>query len=526
LRLAGCWVLGVGCWGLQSRRAVVREEARPIDIRQPAEPVPTPDPRPPTPAKLDRALLGLLLLFVAVAPLVTHRIYASDEIQYFAYTRSLFFDGDLDFNNEYLYFCNLDAVKFADFCRDLYGKREPETGLPINVAPIGTGLFWMPFFALAHLFVLGVNALGAHLPADGYSQPYIFAITLGSYIYGCAGLLLCYLLSRRYFGQGLAALAVVVMWLATPVIFYTVIAPPWSHATSLFTVTLFLWLWNRTRRPEGRTLKEWALLGASAGLMMLVREQDALFMVVPAIEAFAWGLGVRGWGLGSLRGKGPTPTPRPPTPNPLRWILGLATMALVAAIVFVPQLIAYRVITGHFGPSRVVASKFTWTSPNFLNVLLNPEHGLLPWTPVLALGLAGLALLWRRDRLLTTALLAAFLLQVYVAGSFLTWQSASSFGQRRFINSTSIFVLGFAALAAWVLANGWPRWLLLGLAGLFIAWNAGLLMQYALWCSPQRQGLDWATVLRGQLEMPFRAAGLLWDYLTNREVFYRRTRSC
>src|SRR5437867_3350791 len=72
----------------------------------------------------DRPLLALLILFVALAPLVTHRIYASDEIEYFAYTHSLFFDHDLDFSNEYLYFCNADRVKFADFCRDLYGKRE------------------------------------------------------------------------------------------------------------------------------------------------------------------------------------------------------------------------------------------------------------------------------------------------------------------------------------------------------------------------------------------------------------------
>src|SRR5207248_6087563 len=54
---------------------------------------------------LDRGLVALLFLFAAFFPLVTHRIYASDEIQYFAYTHSLFFDRDLDFSNQYLYFC-------------------------------------------------------------------------------------------------------------------------------------------------------------------------------------------------------------------------------------------------------------------------------------------------------------------------------------------------------------------------------------------------------------------------------------
>src|SRR5687767_6408313 len=98
----------------------------------------------------DQGLVALLALFVVMAPLVTHRIYASDEIQYFAYTHSLFFDRDLDFGNQYLHFYESDKVKFQAIYDDLYLKREPLTDLPLNVAPIGTGLFWLPAFALAH----------------------------------------------------------------------------------------------------------------------------------------------------------------------------------------------------------------------------------------------------------------------------------------------------------------------------------------------------------------------------------------
>ncbi len=449
-----------------------------------------------------------------VAPLVTSRIYASDEIQYFAYTHSIFFDGDLDFSNQYLHFYESDKVKFERIYEDLYKKREPLTNLPLNVAPIGTGLLWLPSFGLAHVFVLVANALGASIPANGYSQPYIVAICLTSYALGCIGLLLSYSLARRYFDPWVAALSVVTMWLATPLIFYTVVAPPWSHATSLFAVTLFLWYWDRTRSAANRTMRQWVFLGACAGLMMLVREQDALFILVPIIEAAA-----RLWTAFRERDAAVRQVV-------FSWMSGLFLMGVTAGLIFVPQLIAYRIITGAFGPSKVVLGKFTWTSPNFLNVLFAPDHGLIPWTPVVLLAAIGLVLLWRRDKLLTTALAAAMLVQVYVAGSFLTWQSAGSFGQRRFINSTSIFVLGACALVAFVLAHGMPRWVPVVVALIFVAWNGGLLMQYALWCSPQRQGLDWATVLRGQLEMPVRASQLLWDYVTDRSKFYRSTRQC
>jgi hypothetical protein len=79
---------------------------------------------------------------------------------------------------------------------------------------------------------------------------------------------------------------------------------------------------------------------------------------------------------------------------------------------------------------------------------------------------------------------------------------------------------------AWALANGAPRWLVGGAAALFVAWNVGLLMQYALWCSPQRQGLDWSVVLRGQLEIPFKAFGLIRDFVFDRAKFYRSTPKC
>jgi hypothetical protein len=458
----------------------------------------------------DPALLALLALFLLFAPLVTQRIYASDEIQYFAYTHSLFFDGDLDFGNEYLHFYESDRVKFLDIYEDLYLKREPDTNLPINVAPIGTGLFWMPSYALAHVFTLGANALGADIPADGYSRPYIAAICLTSYALGCLGLFLSYLLTRRYFGRRVSAVAVATLWLATPLLFYTVVAPPWSHATSFFAVTLFLFYWDRTRTEQGRNLPEWAALGALGGLMVLVREQDALFMAVPFVEALfiLFRRGADSPFVARLRGVLP----------------GLVLMGLAAAVVFIPQLIAYRVITGRFGPSRVVSGKFNLLSPNAHNVLFSPEHGLIVWTPIVVLCLAGLALLWRRERVVAAALGLAFVLQVFIAGSFLTWQSAGSFGQRRFINCTAIFILGLAALLMWLIERGAPRWALGAMAGLFVAWNMGLIVQYALWCSSQRQGLDWSVVPRGQIELIWKLPSLAWDYLTDRESFYRRTR--
>src|SRR5262245_64867085 len=60
------------------------------------------------------------------------------------------------------------------------------------------------------------------------------------------------------------------------------IAPPFSHATSAFTVSLFVWTWLRVR--QAWTPRAMVVLGATGALMAMVREQDVFFVVGPAID--------------------------------------------------------------------------------------------------------------------------------------------------------------------------------------------------------------------------------------------------
>jgi hypothetical protein len=451
-------------------------------------------------------LLVLLALLLLTAPVIQRRIYASDEIKYLAYTQSLVFDQDLDFTNQYQGWFDRDPRKYA-FIPDLL-KTEPLTGRPINEAPIGTGLLWLPFFLIGHGVALAARALGATIAADGYSAPYVWAVCYASFLYGWAGLLLIYRLLRKWAAPFSAALAVITARLATSAFHYMVAAPPWSHAASLFAVALFVTVWYETRGVRERTPWQWLLLGATAGLMMLIREQDALFLSIPAVETALWGLGGGGWGLetwdqgsgssggvssdslsrrkrvgvradlgGPTAGTGAGPMTRRERVAVLpRLALGWGLMLGAAGMVFGLQLLAYHAINGTWGPSKTVASKLTWWSPHFFEVLLSPQYGLLTWAPVIALALIGLVLLGRRDRTLALAFGVAVLAQVFIAGAFLTWKGASSFGQRRFINATVIIAFGLAALAEALRTRGVPRWSLAGVAVLFIAWKLGLVV--------------------------------------------------
>ena len=100
----------------------------------------------------------LVLTFVLFLPLLDPRIYAVDSVEYYAYLPSLLFDGDLDFTNEYT---RLDTMyPRAGIATGLLNRRDPLSGLPINVAPIGTAILWAPFFLLTHAGVLGRTSVG------------------------------------------------------------------------------------------------------------------------------------------------------------------------------------------------------------------------------------------------------------------------------------------------------------------------------------------------------------------------------
>jgi hypothetical protein len=444
---------------------------------------------------------GLVVLFLLSLPLVTPRLRGADEIEYFAYLPSLVFDADLDFGNEYRYFHDRDPQGLAGFRETFLERREPLTGRPINFAPLGSALLWSPFYLSAHAGVLAARAAGSTLPADGLSWPYEAAACYASAVYGLLGLLLTHAALRRFgnFAETAATLSVAGLWLGTPLLYYMTIAPGFSHATSLFAVALVVWLSLRLQRGAPGHLAEWAAAGASAGLAALVREQDGLFITIPAAFLALQTLQRRDWRRGLARA------------------VALAGAAFVA---FAPQLAAYHAVNGTFGPSRLVARKMSYTSPHFLEVLADPGHGLFVWSPLLLLATLGLAARLVRRETTAIVLALALLLQVWINGSIESWTQAGAFGSRRFVAATPVFAWGLAASVAALLGR-LRRPGVAALLSLFVWWNVSLMVQFGLRLM-DRQRLEWPRVAVNQfLEVPQHLGRATWLFLTDRERLVR-----
>jgi len=443
-----------------------------------------------------------LALFLLLLPFVGARLRGADEIEYFAYLRSLSFDHDLDFTNEYTYFSERDPQGLLAFRQTFLERREDRTGRPINFAPLGTAVLWSPFYGSAHLGVLAARASGAQVAADGYSAPYLWAIGTASLFWGCLGLALVQraLVSEFGIDKLTSGLTVVAIGLGTPALYYLTVAPGFSHACSLFVVAGLLSLWLHVRRDEPGRLLHWAALGFLGGLCALVREQDGFFLAVPAFDL----------ALRAVRRRRLAP----------EFGRGVLLVAL-AALAFAPQLLAYRALNGSFGPSPLVQRKMNWASPHFFEVLFDPAHGLFFWSPLLLLASLGLVWsCWRRKDERTALLALGLLLQVFLNGAVESWSLAGAFGSRRFVGATFVFACGLAPVLG---AFRGVRARVL-LAVLAVWWNVSLMVQFGLKLM-DRQGLDWPRVAQNQFQaVPARLARTAWLYLTDRERLVQETR--
>ena len=485
-----------------------------------------------------RELLVLVSAFVLSLPAVTPRIYASDEIQYFSYLRSLWFDHDVSFENEYQYFFDQNIGRGEGF-HATFLEQSTDAGRRPSFATIGSAILWSPFYAAADLLTRITG--GA---ADGFSRPYVSAVAYGSAFYGFVAILLSIAAARRIAGPGL--LAGIVIWLGTPLLFYMYVSPPYSHACSAFAVALFVTIWLRVR-------KRWSVggaiaLGLSAALMAMVREQDVFLALGPALD-FAWTL-VRG-DSGSIyqSSRGPTPAHgslalarsaaaagaadsaigikerQSGTTTVARAILVAAAGSFAFAVGLLPQLLAYKALNGRFGPSRLVMRKMNWQAPHALEVLGSPEHGFFLWTPLAALALAGLVVLAVRGqaqvRRIASCALLMVALQIYVTGSVESWTVAGAFGQRRFVALTILLTIGLAGLVAAVSRTAW-RPALGAMMAVCVWWNVALIAEFGTGLM-NRQRLELRqNAYDAFVTLPQRLPALASRYFFDRNSFYRQ----
>ena len=459
--------------------------------------------------KLDKYEKLLFLIFFVSLPL-TNPWIRGDGVGYYAYVRSLLIEKGLYFEKDWQHGNESFLMSRVDKNGNVVPDEYTQTGRINNHWSIGPSILWAPFLVVTHAGVLLFDHLGAHISPDGFSAPYLETVALATTLYGFLGLWLSYRFAREYFDGRWVFLATVGIWWASSLPVYMYFNPSWSHAHSAFANALFLWYWHRTRGE--RTFFQWAILGLLSGLIVNVYYPNGVLLLVPLMEGLAtyW----KDW--------------RSPDHN-RRALVQLFGRHVVYIFVFViallPTLISREIIFGSPFRSGYQIEQFAWKSPALWNVLFSWDHGMLSWTPILALALIGLGIFCWKGSPMGLYLSMAFLAFYYVISIQPTWDGMSSFGSRYFVSLTPLFILGLASLFD-CLARVWRKFPVRIAATyatlLFILWNLGLIFQWGTHLIPARGPISWRAAAYNQVAIvPVEATRTLETYLTRRKQLMR-----
>lgn len=432
--------------------------------------------------------LVLVVMAGVAGGLVVNPDVRGDGNGYYAWIASAVVDHDLDFRNQYAHGNRLFRERFEDGAGLPKPERITATGHVDNQWAVGPAVLWAPWFAAAHV----VTRLTGADPQDGYAPVYRRACATGSFVYGALALWLG-VLGAGCFGvrPAVAWGSALVVWGASSLLVYTLLLPFSAHAAGAFTVAW--WLYFGLRRADRRlSVREWAAWGALAGLMALTYLANAVFALVAVPVWYAvW----RSEGAGAA-------------------FVRAAAFLGAALVAATPHLIGKAVV---YGSPWVTGyrEQWHWLAPQLWNTAFSTNHGVLLWTPVMGVGLAGCSLLIRRARAVWVMVVAAAAFYLLIA-SYGNWHGLSSFGNRFFTAWTFLAVLGVAAIADAASRRPWTMRAAVAVGCVLVVWNVALAFQWAFKMVPNRGEVDVALVVRQQWQVPTLAISVGRRYFTDR----------
>jgi hypothetical protein len=390
----------------------------------------------------DRRLVFLLALLAVFTLFRTVRIEGWDDAFYVAQLTSVVGDGDLMLQDDLLAVRNTPARRLETIVRTL------DSGAPVNTFSIGPAIVHSSY--LWPVVRRTADLAGA------------FRILLAIGSMACLAVLVlavaAWLAGEGYEGWPLVfAAALPVAW--SPLLVYATRSYLGSHLLAACAAALLLLAAQRWVDAGGR--RHAAAFGLAAGLLVAIRWQDALvpMALVPWL-ALSW-----------LRAE-----------NRARRARELALGVALSILPVAAQMLAFR---AQFGRAWLVpqgAGYMRWTDPAWSAFLLSPFHGVLPWAPGLALGLAGLV--WAavraepRRRPLYLGLIVLVPIAFYVNAAVRDWWGGESFGPRRLSTLVPLAALGWAALfralprrASVTLAIVLSLWAVMAASAFYSGWD-------------------------------------------------------
>lgn len=288
--------------------------------------------------------------------------------------------------------------------------------------PVGMAILYTPFFFIGHFF--------AHLfnfPADGFSLPYQFSISMGALCYTLVGLWFFRKILLSYFDELTSSVAMILVALGTNYFELTAFDGAMPHNILFMLYALVVWF--TIRWHECPSLKYAIPLGLLIGLCIIVRPTSGIIILIPIL----WNQ----YNYSSLKAK---------------FILichnwmHLAICAIGIIFIVAIQLVYWKIQSGQWlYYSYEKTEKLEWIAPYLWKVLFSYKKGWLIYTPIMFFIFPGFYFLFKKNRGLFISIISFFIIHLLLVSSWPTWWYGGSFGQRTMMESYLLLSLPIAA---------------------------------------------------------------------------------
>jgi len=352
-----------------------------------------------------------LVLIVCRGIIVPDRVLSWDVMGYYLYLPAGFIYHDLGFKD--MSWINHIVLTYQP-TSTLYQLTQADNGGTVIRYSMGLSFLYSPFFFLAHFY-----AKITGYQADGFSLPYQYFIAFGSLIYSFIGLYFSRKVLLKFFNEKLVSLLLIIIVLSTNYIQIVSDATLNAHGF-LFAIYAVL-IWFTIRWHEEQKVNHAIRIGLAIGLITLIRPNEIVCLLIPLF----WGV----YNKTSLMEK-------------IRLLLNhryqVLLIGVLAFVVFLPQLIYWKVYTGQFlfYSYNNSGEGFDFLSPHTLKFLFSFRKGFFIYTPVMIFSIFGLYRLYKRNKGVFYPVLIYFIVNLYIVSSWTCWWYAgTTYSSRSLVSS-------------------------------------------------------------------------------------------
>ncbi|MDD3877413.1 MAG: hypothetical protein PHT69_12395, partial [Bacteroidales bacterium] len=339
-----------------------------------------------------------------------------DVKNYYAYLPAAFIYNDL----HQKYFDTIPELQeYAWYSLDDMGNRYLKVSM-------GVAMMYLPSFIIVHTWQLLNNG-----DTGGYGVPYQRAIALNVLLFLYLGLFVLYKLLLKYFKPFIAYLTIIVIIFATNMLYYATNEPGLTHIYSFCLFSVFIWAVDKWH--ENPNIKTALAIGLLMGFITIIRPTNAIIIVLLFLYNVKSFSDLKKNMLLAYKYR-------------LQWVLAV----LISCLPWLPQIIYWKIATGHFIFYSYGVERFFFTQPEIINVLFSYRKGWFVYTPIALIALIGIIFLKNKLSSYRWPVIIYIVLQIYIVSSWWDWWYGGCFGQRSMIESFALLAIPLAAFVNFI----------------------------------------------------------------------------